>query len=43
MAPSFIPTEVVGRRRLDIRRTHEPGVFEIEAENTTSHVASFAV
>src|SRR3954467_13908640 len=24
-------------------RTHEPGVFEIEAENTTSHVASFAV
>jgi hypothetical protein len=23
-------------------RTHEPGVFEIEAENTTSHVASFA-
>ena len=24
-------------------RTHESGVFEIEAENTTSHVASFAV
>ena len=24
-------------------RTHEPGVFEIEAENTTPHVASFAV
>src|SRR6476469_9362392 len=24
-------------------RTHEPGVFDIEAENTTSHLASFAV
>jgi hypothetical protein len=24
-------------------RTHEPGVFEIEAENTTSHFAAFAV
>ena len=24
-------------------RTHEPGPFEIEAENTTSHGASFAV
>ena len=24
-------------------RTHEPGVFDIEAENTTSHSASFAV
>ena len=24
-------------------RTHEPGVFDIEAENTTSHFASFAV
>jgi len=24
-------------------RTHKPGAFEIEAENTTSHFASFAV
>ena len=24
-------------------RTHEPGVFEVQTENTTSHVASFAV
>ena len=24
-------------------RTHEPGVFDIEAENTTSHLASFGV
>ena len=24
-------------------RTHEPGVFDIEAENTTSHFAAFAV
>jgi hypothetical protein len=24
-------------------RKHEPGVFDIEAENTTSHLASFAV
>ena len=24
-------------------RTHEPGPFDIEAENTTSHLASFAV
>jgi hypothetical protein len=24
-------------------RTHEPGVFDIEVENTTSHLASFAV
>jgi hypothetical protein len=24
-------------------RTHEPGVFEIKTDNTTSHVASFAV
>src|SRR3954447_22759686 len=24
-------------------RTHEPGVFEIEAENTTAHFAAFAV
>src|SRR4051812_37801135 len=23
-------------------RTHEPGAFEIEAENTTSHFAAFA-
>ena len=24
-------------------RTHEPGVFDIKAENTTSHLAAFAV